>query len=115
MLPANLFYVALSGVFLLGFMQVMANGPLNAIFQAAVDPDMQGRVMSLIGAGATAMSPLSLLVAGPVADWLGVRSWYLVGGAACILMAITAFFIPVIMDIENNAKKPGPPGPMPAG
>jgi MFS transporter, DHA3 family, macrolide efflux protein len=106
LLPANLFYVSLVGVFLFGSMQVMANGPLSAIFQSSIDPDMQGRVMSLIGAGATAMSPLSLLIAGPVSDWLGVRTWYLIGGAACIVMAAIAFLIPVIMNIEENRQKP---------
>lgn len=104
-LPTNLFYAALGGIFLLGFMQVIANGPLGAILQATVDPDMQGRVMSLLNAGATAMSPLSLLVAGPVSDWLGVRTWYLVGGSACIIMATIAFFVPVIMNIEENRQK----------
>jgi len=103
--PAHLFYVALGGVFLFGGMQVMANGPLHAIFQATIDPDMQGRVLSLIGAGATAMSPLSLLVAGPVSDWLGVRTWYMIGGSACVIMAVTALFIPVIMNIEENRQR----------
>jgi MFS transporter, DHA3 family, macrolide efflux protein len=107
-LPANLFYAALGGVFLFGFMQVMANGPLGAILQATVDPDMQGRVMSLLNAGATAMSPLSLLVAGPVSDWLGVRTWYMVGGTACIILAVTAFFVPVIMKIEENRQAKPP-------
>lgn len=101
-LPSHLFYLALSGIFMLGFMQVFANGPLNAILQATVDPGMQGRVLSLIGAGATAMSPLSLLVAGPVADAFGVRTWYLIGGSACILAALCALFIPAVMTIESN-------------
>jgi DHA3 family macrolide efflux protein-like MFS transporter len=105
LLPAHLFYAALGGIFLLGFMQVMANGPLNAIMQSAVDPDMQGRVFSLLGAGASAMQPLSLLVAGPVSDWLGVRTWYMIGGLACIIMALAGLFIPVIMNIEENRKK----------
>ncbi len=105
LLPSNLFYIALSGIFLLGFMQVMANGPLDAILQAAVDPDMQGRVFSLLGAGASAMQPLSLLVAGPVSDWLGIRTWYMIGGLACIIMAVAALFIPVIMNIEENRSK----------
>ncbi len=105
LLPSNLFYVALAGVFLLGAMQVMANGPLSAIFQSAIDPDKQGRVMSLINAGATAMSPLSLLLAGPVSDWLGVRIWYMIGGGTCIVMAVVALFIPVIMNIEENRLK----------
>ena len=101
-LPAHLFFLALGGIFLLGFMQVFANGPLHAILQSTVEPGMQGRVLSLIGAGATAMSPLSLLVAGPVADALGVRTWYLIGGIACILAALSALFIPVVMKIEDN-------------
>jgi DHA3 family macrolide efflux protein-like MFS transporter len=105
LLPAKLFYISLVGVFLFGSMQVMANGPLNAIFQSTIDPDMQGRIMSLIGAGATAMSPLSLLIAGPVSDWLGVRTWYLIGGAACIVMTLIAFLIPVIINIEENRQK----------
>lgn len=101
-LPAQYFYIALFGIFLLGFMQVFANGPLHAILQGTVEPGMQGRVFSLIGAGATAMSPLSLLVAGPVADALGVRTWYLIGGSASILAALVAFFIPAVMKIEDN-------------
>jgi len=105
LLPSNLFYPALGAVFLLGVMEVMANGPLDALMQATVDPDMQGRVLSLLGAGATAMSPLSLLVAGPISDWLGVRTWYLIGGGACILMTIICLFIPVIMNIEENRQK----------
>jgi len=105
LLPSGWFYVALSGMCMLGIMNVMANGPLDAILQAAVDPDMQGRVFSLLGAGASAMQPLSLLVAGPVSDWLGVRTWYMIGGLACILMACAGLFIPVIMNIEENQKK----------
>jgi DHA3 family macrolide efflux protein-like MFS transporter len=105
LLPAEWFYPALGGIFLLGAMQVFANGPLQAIMQAAVDPDMQGRVFSLVGAGATAMAPLSLLVAGPISDLLGVRTWYLIGGSACIIMALVGLFIPAIMNIEENHQK----------
>ena len=43
------------------------------------------------------MSPLSLLIAGPVADLLGLRTWYIIGGSSSILGALVAFFIPVIM------------------
>jgi MFS transporter, DHA3 family, macrolide efflux protein len=105
LLPSGWFYAALGGIFLLGAMQVLANGPLHAILQAAVDPNMQGRVFSLLGAGASAMSPLSLVVAGPVSDWLGVRTWYMIGGITCIVIAIASFFIPAIMNIEENRQK----------
>jgi DHA3 family macrolide efflux protein-like MFS transporter len=100
--PVGLFYVLLVGAFLQGFSSVMANGPIHAIFQSIVAPEMQGRVFSLISAGATAMMPLSLLVAGPVADLLGVRFWYIIGGSICILMTLAAFFIPAIVNIEKT-------------
>lgn len=100
--PAGLFYILLAGAFLQGFSSVMANGPLHAIFQSIIAPEMQGRVFSLISAGATAMMPLSLLVAGPIADLLGVRFWYIIGGTICILMTLAAFFIPAILNIEKN-------------
>ncbi len=111
--PANKFFLLLIASFLQGFAMVFANGPLQAIFQTTVAPDVQGRVFSLIGAGATAMMPLSLLIAGPVADWLGVRFWYIIGGSICILTTIAATFIPTIMDIEKNqapAERASAPG-----
>lgn len=106
--PANMYWVALAGMGLLGFFQPITNGPLMAVLQTVVRPDMQGRVMSLIGSVALAMSPLSLLVAGPISDWLGIRIWYWVGGGLCLLIGIGAFFVPVIMDVEHNRRESGP-------
>src|SRR5258706_2638762 len=100
--PANLFAMALGGILLFGFMIPIANGPLFAVVQSTVRPDMQGRVMSLIGSLGAAMSPLRLLVGGPVSDWLGIRVWYWIGGVLCLLMGSAAFFTPVIMNIEDN-------------
>lgn len=101
LVPSNMFYLLLAANLLVGFAQVFANGPLMAIMQASVAPDMQGRVFSLLGAGATAMMPLSLLIAGPISDKLGIRFWYVFGGSICILMTIAATFVPAIMNIEN--------------
>jgi DHA3 family macrolide efflux protein-like MFS transporter len=101
-IPADMFNLLLAANFLVGFMQVFANGPLMAILQSTVIPEMQGRVISLLVAGATAMMPLSLLIAGPVSDAFGIRIWYIFGGTICILTTVTAFFIPTIMNIENN-------------
>ena len=61
---------------------------------------MQGRVFTLVGALATAMSPIGLLLAGPLADRLGVQTWYLVGGAFCITMGLVAFALPAVMKLE---------------
>jgi DHA3 family macrolide efflux protein-like MFS transporter len=79
----------------------IANGPVFALMQTIVRPDMQGRVTSLITSGATAISPIGLLIAGPVSDLLGIRVWFWAGGILCVMIAMTAFFIPVIMNVEN--------------
>ncbi len=102
LLPATAFGLALGAMFFAGFMNPITNGPLIAVLQAKVTPDMQGRVFTVIQSAATAISPLSMLVAGPVADWLGVRIWYVVAGTVCVLMAIGAAFVPVIVHLEDN-------------
>ena len=65
--PAEAMGIALAGALVSGAMQSMTNGPVGAVLQAVVAPEMMGRVMSLIRSLATAMTPLSLLVAGPIA------------------------------------------------
>ena len=100
--PAELFLVALAGNAILGFMLPMANGPMGALLQAIVRPDMQGRVMSLLTSGATAMSPIGLLIAGPFSDRLGIQVWFWAGGILCVLIAVRALFVPVIMNVENQ-------------
>jgi DHA3 family macrolide efflux protein-like MFS transporter len=83
-------------------MNPITNGPFFALLQSNVAPEMQGRVLGLVQSAAAAMMPLSLLIAGPVADALGVRVWYLVGGAATVLAGLISFSIPVIMHVEQN-------------
>lgn len=100
--PGDRLGLLLVSTLVVGLAQVFANGPIGAILQATVRPDHQGRVFSLVGAGATAMVPLSLLIAGPVADRVGVRAWYVAGGAICIVVALAAMRIPVIMNIEAH-------------
>ena len=106
--PANLFPLALAGMFLAGIMVVFANGPLHALLQTVVPAEIQGRVLSLIGSAAMAMSPISLLIAGPVSDKIGIQTWYLVSGVLCIITALAGFLLPAVMNIESNHRKTAP-------
>jgi DHA3 family macrolide efflux protein-like MFS transporter len=65
---------------------------------------MQGRVFTLVGSLGSAMG---LIVAGPVADAIGVQSWYVIGGVACILMAVVGYSLPAVMNIEDNHRQAG--------
>jgi MFS family permease len=63
---------------------------------------MQGRVISLIISAATAISPLSLMVAGPLSDVIGILTWFWFGGVVCLLMGVGAFFILAVLNVESN-------------
>jgi len=101
-LPSSALLIALGPLFLVGIMNPLANGPLQALIQSTVSPEMQGRVFTLLGSLVTAMSPLSLAMAGPIADWLGIQFWYIVGGAIMIAIGLIAFAVPQVIHIEDE-------------
>jgi len=105
--PANAFWLALVAAGIGSVMQALTNGPLMAIMQATIAPDMQGRVFSLIMAGSAAMAPLGLLIGGPVAEALGVQSWFIIGGGVCMLMGVVGWFLPSVLTLEDRAAVAG--------
>ena len=108
LIPSTFFSVAAAAMFIVGMMLPLANGPILAVIQATVQPEMQGRVLTLLSSAASAMSPVGLSIAGPVADAIGVRVWYLAGGIACMLVGAIGFFIPAVLQIEEG--RPGTNG-----
>lgn len=100
--PANLFALAIASFILVGIANPIANGSLFATLQTVVPPDKQGRVFTLVLSGATAMSPIGLAIAGPVADAIGVQFWYVIAGAAIVLMGIAMFLIPAVYRLEDQ-------------
>jgi DHA3 family macrolide efflux protein-like MFS transporter len=100
--PSNGFWLALGAMVLVGVMNSMANGPMGALTQAIIRKDMQGRVNGLVHSVATAMAPLGLMMAGPISDLIGIRSWYWIAGLVTLTMGIAGFFMPAVMNVENN-------------
>jgi len=109
-LPAELFVVAVGASFLTACMIPITNGPVLAALQAIVAPEMQGRVFSLVGSLSMLMSPLSLAFAGPLADWLGVRVWFIAGGGVCLVLGAASFFVPALMHLEDHHTATAPVG-----
>lgn len=100
--PAGAFWMAVAAFFLSGVMMPITNGPMMAVMQSVVTPEMQGRVFTLLNSGSMLMMPLGLAVAGPLADRLGVQSMYLIAGGLCLLLTVVALGIPPLMNIERN-------------
>lgn len=103
--PASFFNLALVGALLTGIMQTMTNGPIMAVMQSAVAPDMQARVFSLLSSAASVMSPLGLAVAGPLADHIGLQTWFILGGLLCLIFAVVGLFMPALMHLEDTPRQ----------
>jgi len=108
--PSNLFLAGLIANAMVGFVQPIVNGSYGATLQAAIAPDMQGRVFAFIFSAAMLVSPLALMIAGPFADAFSIQLWFLIAGISCILMGIFGFFSTDVMQMENK-----PNGEIPSG
>jgi DHA3 family macrolide efflux protein-like MFS transporter len=106
--PASMFWLAVGSLLVAGALNSLCNGPLFAMMQAVVAPEMQGRVFTLIGSAASLMMPLGLAVAGPLSDVLGPQLWFVLGGAACIVMGVYGLLSPIVMGIERSATVAAP-------
>lgn len=100
--PDSAISLAVIAAFLVGFMTPITMGPFFAVLQSTVEPDMQARIFSLLSSVGTGIVPLGLMIAGPVADRVGIQAWFLLGGILCIFMAVTGLFIPAVMNMEKK-------------
>ena len=101
--PVTAFGAAVAAFFVVGIMNPIVNGSFMAVLQTTVPAEMQGRVFTLVGSATAAATPLGLVIAGPVADAVGVQFWFIVAGVTMIMMAVAGLLIPDIANIEETA------------
>jgi hypothetical protein len=92
----------------IGAFSAVAHGCIAAVMQATIAPGYQGRVFTLLMSLAAAMTPIGLILATPLTDALGVRSWYLAGGLVCAAMGAAAFLVRAIVRIESRGADAAP-------
>lgn len=102
LVPARSFYLVLVLAAICGIMSAFVNSPVTAILQAKVDKDMQGRVLSIVSVFCMLSMPLSLAVAGPLANLVGLMRIVYIPGLISILVGILCFFIPSLMHLEDR-------------
>lgn len=100
--PAGALTIAIVAMFAIGAMIPLTSGPLRATLQATVAKDVQGRVFTLLGSLETVAIPVGLLVVGTLAEWLGVRTLYVLSGATILAVGTAAFFVPAIARFERG-------------
>ena len=71
-----------------GFGVMVTTASMNTILQTLVEEEMRGRVMSLYTMAFVGMSPLGSLLGGWLALHIGAPATLLMGGGACVLVAV---------------------------
>ena len=99
---AGRFPLAVAAILLVGVCAAVANGCIAAVLQATIAPAYQGRVFTLMGSLATAMTPLGLVLATPIANVAGVRAWYVAGGIACAALGAAAYLVRSIREMDAS-------------
>jgi MFS transporter, DHA3 family, macrolide efflux protein len=102
--PASAFGLALVGILVAGASNPLINGPFFAIIQDVVEPEIQGRVFTVVGSLAGIAAPLGMAIAGPLSDRFGVQFWFLLGGIASVVLAIGARAIPAVLHLEDHGR-----------
>ena len=105
-MPPELFLVAVGCVFVFAVFNTIANGTFFSSMQAVIPPEMQGRVFTILMSLSGGMTPIGLAFAGPVSDSLGLFIWFRIGGVVVALIGAAAFFIPAVMNLEEEAELP---------
>jgi DHA3 family macrolide efflux protein-like MFS transporter len=115
-----------AGMFLMAFFSPIINGSNQAIWQAKVAPDVQGRVFTTRRLIAWLVSPISQLLAGPLADrvlepamaeggtlapvfsWLvgagtgaGMALMFVLTGLLAALTGLSGYLFPVVRNAED--------------
>lgn len=101
-LPSNRFAWLIIAAAFLGLAIPMFNGPFYAILQTQIESSMQGRILSFVNGIMHIATPLGLILAGPVADKLGVNILFVFSGFFISTIGTGCFFIPSIIHIEGN-------------
>ena len=104
-IPPSGFSIAV-GIFLISALMLpFINGPIHAVVQSAVTPEMQGRVISMISTFAGLAMPVGLAVAGPLSDAVGIQTWFIIGGICMSLAGVFGFLSPAMRSIEEPSNR----------
>ena len=82
-------------------MNAIGNSSFFSVLQAVIPHEIQGRVFTLVMASSIAVSPIGLAIAGPVAELIGIRAWFVIAGVTLLLGALTGLMIPGLRDLEK--------------
>lgn len=104
LLPSSAFWAFAVLCVLMGVSVPLFSAPLTAMFQLLIEPSRLGRVMSLYMTITLLVSPVGLIVAGPLAQRTGVATWFAISGALIALSGLAILAIPAIRALDASMR-----------
>ncbi len=93
-------WLSLPALVLIGLGSILQISGSNTILQTIVDDDKRGRVLSLFTMSFLGIAPFGNLLAGSLADRIGVQNTFIINGIICLLMsAIVIRQLPLLKKI----------------
>lgn len=105
-------WVMVVATFVVGFLFNAAQVVWGTLLQRRVPPAMLGRVSSLDFFVSLALMPLSMAIAGPIGEWLGLAPAFLIAGLVPPLLAVVTLALARLG--EDELAHPLDDGPMDA-
>lgn len=75
----------------LGVVTPCFNAPITAVFQERIEPEMMGRVFSLVQIALSCSLPLGMVLFGPIADYISIQSLLMISGGLILLTGALFF------------------------
>jgi len=104
LLPASGFWVFAAMCVIMGISGPLYTGPVAALMQERIPQEYMGRAFGMYASLSSLSMPIGMAVAGVFAEDTGVALWFVIAGAACVLLAIIAWMIPSVRNIDKGEK-----------
>ncbi|MHA2009460.1 MAG: MFS transporter [Promethearchaeota archaeon] len=98
--PVGIFLIIGIGEFILGFTLATGLPVYFTILQTAVSPDKQGRIFSIDATLSFAIMPLGMIIAGPLANFMGIVNFFILLGILGIIVNLMIYFLTNLRNIE---------------
>ncbi|MEG1743631.1 MAG: MFS transporter [Clostridia bacterium] len=87
----EIFWVYLIIMVITGFAMPFNNVPLTVLVQEKADPDMQGRMFSIVQVIGACIMPLGMAIFGPLADIIPIKWLFVTSGIGLLILTIIVF------------------------
>ncbi|MHA1337870.1 MAG: MFS transporter [Promethearchaeota archaeon] len=100
--PIGAFPIIGFGGFLFAFIVPFVNTMFLTILQSTIPPETQGRAMSIVISIATAITPIAMIISGPIAEIIGIVPLFLAASSIDIAFVLSIWLFSKVSKIDYD-------------